>query len=121
LKSDFSKAAMLKLSDHCLQSLASNSRRALASNRLAAHACALEAMRTQVCANQCMENGSLRSFRDLLTVPRVGKRPSHQSAAQQSRAVLYQRPNVACFDLDLPKNTPSKPAAMDGVFFGRSR
>jgi hypothetical protein len=36
---------------------------------LAAHACTLEAMRTQVCANQCMENGSLRSFRDLLTVP----------------------------------------------------
>jgi hypothetical protein len=41
----------------------------LVSNRLAAYACTLEAMRTQVCANQCMENGSLRSFRDLLTVP----------------------------------------------------
>jgi hypothetical protein len=40
-----------------------------ASNRLAAHACTLEANSTQVCANQCMENGSLRSFRDLLTVP----------------------------------------------------
>jgi hypothetical protein len=60
---------MLTLSDHRLQSRASNSRRALVPNRLAAYACTLEAMRTQVCANHCMENGSLRSFRDLLTVP----------------------------------------------------
>jgi hypothetical protein len=60
---------MLRLNNHRLQSRASNSRRALVSNRLAAYACTLEAMRTQVCANQCMEYGSLRSFRDLLTVP----------------------------------------------------
>jgi len=60
---------MLRLSDHRLQSRASNSRRALVSNGLVAQASTLEAMRTQVCANQCMENESLRSFRNLLTVP----------------------------------------------------
>jgi hypothetical protein len=62
------------LSDHRLQLRASNSRRALVFNRLSAQGCALEAMRTKVCANQCIENESLRSFRDLLTVPMAPRR-----------------------------------------------
>ena len=50
--------------------------------------CTLEANSTQVCANQCLENVALRSFRDLLTVPRaIAARPSHKSAACL-RAVL---------------------------------
>jgi hypothetical protein len=38
-------------------------------------------MRTQVCANQCMENGSVRSFRDLLTVPLSRFREHEESKA----------------------------------------
>jgi hypothetical protein len=68
------------LSDHRLKSRASNSRRALFSNGLAAQACTLEAMRTQVCANQCKKNGSLRSFRDLLTVRGVSDLSLDQQA-----------------------------------------
>jgi hypothetical protein len=70
---------MLRLSDHRLQSCAASFRRALVSNRLAAYACTLEAMRTQVCANQCMENGSLRSFRDLLIVRAIERRSKKTS------------------------------------------
>jgi hypothetical protein len=53
---------MLRLSDHRLQSRASNSRRALVSNGLAAQVCTLEAMRTQVCVNQCMKNDLFGHF-----------------------------------------------------------
>src|SRR6266508_5178189 len=53
--------------------------------------CTLEAMRTQACANQCMD------FKGLLFAQSSFK-------SEQSRLVLYRRPNVACFDLGVTPN-----------------